>query len=58
MMSHGNGCLGPREKEVRKGKKQDEIGVEGAYYVQMHVTYPDKDVVMSTHALENLLFYT
>lgn len=58
MTAHGIDCLGPRGKEVRKGKKQDGIELEGVYHVQKHVTYPDKDVVMSTHALENLLFYT
>lgn len=46
MTGHGNDCLGPRGKENRKYKKQDWIGLEGAYYVQKHVTYPDKDVVM------------
>lgn len=46
MTGHGNDCLGPRGKEVRKGKKQNGIGLEGAYYVQKHVTYPGKDVVM------------
>lgn len=45
MTGHGNDHNRSKRERSLKGE-QGGIKLEGVYYDQRHVTYPDKDVVM------------